>query len=313
MTRLMSGPVAMATYCISTAVSAVWVMFSFNQMGGAALTFLNFVFAWLVFLVVNLASGGKPLRLLVSEFKTVAWLNLLTLTSWWFMFMALQRIEASVESAIYQGWLPLVVLACEFLHGRVHISRTRALGAVLIFLAIAALLLARVYYGGAASVESNHFYQGLLLATVAGATGGVYVYSSGRLYARTHCSTLDILCVRFFLLMALTGLIGRAEISHILTFDLHLFGQLALLSIFSVLVPVFALQHAIHNLGGGRVSIITPCVPALALLLELNLTHWNNLVVPTLVVFVCLAVVMANLWYQREKNQAPALPLAKPA
>ncbi|WEL89081.1 EamA family transporter [Pseudomonas sp. CBSPCBW29] len=107
------GAVSMAVYCISTALSAVWVMVAFTRISGAALTFITFLMAWAVFFVVHTLRGHDPFRLLREEWRGVLLLNVLTLFSWWLMFMALQRIEASVESAIYQGWMPLVVVVCK--------------------------------------------------------------------------------------------------------------------------------------------------------------------------------------------------------
>nr|BFE97088.1 hypothetical protein GCM10020185_76240 [Pseudomonas brassicacearum subsp. brassicacearum] len=43
------GAVSMAVYCISTALSAVWVMVAFTRISGAALTFITFLMAWAVF------------------------------------------------------------------------------------------------------------------------------------------------------------------------------------------------------------------------------------------------------------------------
>ncbi len=97
------GAISMAVYCISTALSAVWVMVAFTRISGAALTFITFLMAWAVFFLVHTLRGHDPFRLLREEWRGVLLLNVLTLFSWWLMFMALQRIEASVESAIYQA------------------------------------------------------------------------------------------------------------------------------------------------------------------------------------------------------------------
>ncbi|CAM3163844.1 EamA family transporter [Pseudomonas floridensis] len=305
------GALSMAIYCLSTALSAVWVMFSFTRINGATLTFITFLLAWSVFFVVHRLRGHDPLRLLKDKWRAVTLLNVLTLFSWWFMFMALQRIEASVESAIYQGWMPLVVVVCEALTGKSRVSRFRWLGALMILVSLLGLVMVRLALGATAMVSVEHLYEGIALATVAGITGGIYIYSSGRLNLNQQYSAMDILCVRFFLLLLVTGWIGRDKLLQVLTLDTHMLFQLMGLAVFSVLIPVFSLQYAIQRLGGGRVSILTPCVPVIALAAEFFLSAWHTLWVPFLVTMVCVAVILSNVWFTR--NVRLGLPVQSPA
>ncbi|WP_265284697.1 hypothetical protein [Verminephrobacter aporrectodeae] len=93
--------------------------------------------------------------------------------------------------------------------------------------------------------------------------------------------------------------------------DLMLLGRLVLLSLVSVVIPVFTLQHAIVVLGAPRVSIIVPSVPALALLVEQSFVGWPSPLVPSLIVATCVAVLFSNAWMSmRPTNHA--LSSAKP-
>lgn len=306
------GGISMAVYCVSTALSAVWVMVSFTRISGAALTFITFLMAWGVFFLVHAVRSHDPLRLLREQWRGVMVLNVLTLFSWWLMFMALQRIEASVESAIYQGWMPLVVVLCERLAVRTSVSRYRWLGALMILLSLLALVVMRLALGATAQVSQAHLYEGIALATVAGITGGIYVFCSGQLNRAGRYSAMDILSVRFFLLLLVTGWVGRDNLQQLFTLDTTMLVQLVELAFVSVLVPVFTLQFAIQQLGGGRVSILTPCVPVIALAAEFLLATWHSPWVPLLVTVVCLAVLLSNLWFSRSARLVSpgALPVA---
>ncbi|KPW71359.1 hypothetical protein ALQ65_03510 [Pseudomonas syringae pv. coriandricola] len=305
------GAFSMAMYCLSTALSAVWVMFAFSRISGATLTFITFLMAWATFYIVHLLRGHDPLRLLREKWRAVVLINVLTLFSWWFMFMALQRIEASVESAIYQGWMPLVVLICEAIALKTPISRFRWIGALLILASLLGLVIVRVLLGATAMVSVERLYEGIALATVAGITGGVYVYCSGRLNLGKQYSAMDILCTRFFLLMLVTGWVGREGLVQLFTLDTQMLFQLVGLAVVSVLIPVFSLQYSIQQLGGGRVSILTPCVPVIALAAEFMLSAWHTFWVPFLVTAVCVAVFLSNVWFTRvSRTPSVVAPLA---
>ena len=299
MQKLHLGYLSIAIYCLSTAFSAVWVSFSFSGISGAALTFFTLLTALVVFVSAQLIRGGNPIALATSHPLDVLILNVLTLASWLFMFMALLLIEASVESAIYQGWLPVSVLLCDLWTRRASLKSLRSLGTAIIALCLFGLVAARLLQGGVLSISPERIRDGILLATIAGLAGGLYVYWSARLYHRTGCTTLDILCTRFFLLLLVTGFFGAQQLTTVFHLDPSLLGRLLALACFSVVIPVFTLQYTIGILGSARVSIITPGVPALALAAEQMVGSWPSPWVPTLIIAVCGAVVLSNFWMHR--------------
>ncbi|MCW5237971.1 EamA family transporter [Verminephrobacter eiseniae] len=298
MKALRAGYLSIAVYCVSTALSAVWVTFSFSQISGAALTFITLLTAFVIFFGAHLLSGGRPSRLLRTHLADVVILNVLTVAAWFFMFLALQRIEASVESAIYQGCVPVAVLVCVVCTRQVSFQSLRTLGCVLISLCLFGLVAARITTAGAIVIAPTRLYAGIALATVAGLAGGLYVYWSGKVVRQSQCATLDILSNRFYLLLVVTGVTGYAQFSGATAESLApaLIGKLVLLSMVSVVIPAFTLQHAIGSLGASRVSIITPFVPALALVVEQRLAGWPSSVVPALIVATCVAIVLSNVW-----------------
>ncbi|MCW5255829.1 hypothetical protein D5038_05515 [Verminephrobacter aporrectodeae subsp. tuberculatae] len=310
---LRNGYLTIAVYCVSTALSAVWVTFAFSNISGSTLTFIALLTAYVIFLGAHLMRGGRPFDLLRKHFSEVVILNVLTVAAWYFMFLALQRIEASVESAIYQGCVPIAVLVCGLFAGQASFWSLRTLGCILISLCLFGLVAARVATEGVIAIEMSRLYSGIALATIAGIAGGVYVYWSAQVVKKTQCKTLDILCNRFYLLIVLTGAVGLSQSlgTTLHAIDLMLLGRLVLLSLVSVVIPVFTLQHAIVVLGAPRVSIIVPSVPALALLVEQSFVGWPSPLVPSLIVATCVAVLFSNAWMSmRPTNHA--LSSAKP-
>lgn len=98
-----SGWLCIIIYCLFTSISAVWVSMSFTQISGVSLTFFTLLVAQIIFLLLAIITKQQTFNFIIKNKLIVFWFNILTLTSWLLMFMALQRIEASVESAIYQG------------------------------------------------------------------------------------------------------------------------------------------------------------------------------------------------------------------
>jgi len=111
--------VALVGYFVATVISAIWASSSFAGISGPALTFVTFLLAQIVFTVWTGHHLGPAFRFARAHPGGLLLLNALTLASWLFIFMALQRIEASVESAVYQGAVAIVgFLLATLLAGR---------------------------------------------------------------------------------------------------------------------------------------------------------------------------------------------------
>ncbi len=294
-TSILTGFAAIAIFCISTAFAATWVTVSFTEISGSALTFVTFATASVLFLVLRLGRLRQIADVIRQHVRDVLLLNFFTMFAWWFMFMALQMIEASVESAIYMGWIPITVLGWSLVGKRARTLNLRVVGPLLIAFLMFLLVAARFRDGGAIDVAPGHLALGIGFASIAGISGGFYVALSGRFHAQTKCTTLDMLCMRFWLLLLVTGWLGRARISHTILFDPDTLVALLLLSLVSVVIPVFTLQLAIEKLGAARVSITIPLVPPLALGAELVIYGWSTFLVPALVLAISGAIVLANI------------------
>jgi drug/metabolite transporter (DMT)-like permease len=157
------------------------------------------------------------------------------------------------------------------------------------------------------SHTQQEIWTGVAMAAIGGASAGVYVFRSGKLYAKASCTTLEILCSRFFLLLLVTGFLGLGGIVNAAAAQPMILPRLIMLACVSVVIPMFALQYSVQTLGASKTSIITPSVPAIALALEQVLKGWPSIWIPVLIVTTCLALILANYWMNREKLLANRL------
>ncbi|MEO3783696.1 hypothetical protein ABGB12_10220 [Actinocorallia sp. B10E7] len=294
--RTHAGPAmaALAGYCVTTAVSATWVSFSFTGISGPALTFVTFVLAQAVY-TARAGRGVKTAwRFAVAHRGQVLLLNVLTLASWLFMFMALQRIEASVESAVYQGSVALVGFLVAGLVAGERFSLAVRVGALAAGAALVLLIAVRVVSTADTPSANPSVGTGIVLALVAGTTGGFYIFCSSRLHRDTGVSANTVLCSRFLLLLAVTGAFSAHEVLGLLASDPVVIGRLLALSVVFVVLPTFLLQYAIAHLPSVRVSAATPLVPVIALGAEYAVQPWGSAAAPAIVVAASAALIFTN-------------------
>ncbi|EOX2920238.1 EamA family transporter [Providencia stuartii] len=296
-----SGWLCIIIYCLFTSISAVWVSMSFTQISGVSLTFFTLLVAQIIFLLLAIITKQQTFNFIIKNKLIVFWFNILTLTSWLLMFMALQRIEASVESAIYQGWIPIIVMLLSLCKG--GNNWFKILGPLLIAISIFMLIFARLYFNSNNHyINSSILLEGIILASIAGSTGGIYVFLSAKFRKIAGATTLNILTTRFIILLIVTSSLAHEQLFIIVTTDLYSLLKLVFLSIIFVVIPIFCLQHAILKLGAERVSILTPLVPVVALTAEYFLSPWNNFWVPILIGLVSLSLIISYI-LMNEKSQ----------
>ncbi|OCG16952.1 EamA family transporter [Gilliamella sp. WF3-4] len=294
---------AIFLYCLTTALGAVWISFAFTGLSGFTVTFFTLTIAFVIFSVIQkLKNKGKNIYWLSLLYPyRIFELNILTLFSWLFAFLALYNIEASIECALFQGALPLGVLLCELFSKKTKLLSLRVLGVSLITISLIILVVFRVRINQAAiDFTQQQIYLGAFLAFAGGISAGFYAYRSSGLYAKSRCSTMDILCNRFFLLILITGIIASQEIISIFSGEIELPFKLLILSLISVVIPVFALQYSIEKIGPARVSIITPTIPIIALAIEHFTAGWNSILIPASIGVTSLCLILANVWMKRK-------------
>lgn len=300
------GLIAIFLYCLSAGLSGVWVFFDFStiKLSVWLLAFVIFLIASAVFGVAQSVQHKDPLRLIKLYPKDMLILNSLTLVNWVGMFAALLIAEASFESAICQGWIPITVLLCDLLVHRVRLISLRTLGSFLITISLFLLVGARLLESETLAISPEALQNGIILATLSGFSNGFYLYYASHLHRKTSCSILDILCSRFLLLLIATGFMSAHEMPILFQSDMALLGKLLLLTLFSVVLPVLTYQYAIAKLGSAQISLIIPLVPVLSLTAELMMGHWHSVWIPILITVTCVLVGLSNFWLQKTESNS---------
>jgi drug/metabolite transporter (DMT)-like permease len=288
------GIYAVLGYCAATAISATWVSFSFTRISGPALAFVTFVLAQTVYLVMNRKELSGVASFAVREWKGTVVLNILTLSSWLFMFMALQRLEASVESAVFQAAVAIMGFALALSLAGERYKRVTYAGLCAAIVCLALLVAARLAETASTPVHGHSVGEGLILALVAGSTGGCYIFYSSSLHRRTAVPPTTILCIRFALLIVVAAALSAQNVLRLSEDSPAIIGRLIALSISFVVLPTFLLQFAIANLPAVRVSVLTPLVPVIALGSEYAVRPWGNAIVPVLVVLASISIIFTN-------------------
>ena len=294
---------ALVGYCVATAVSATWVSFSFSGISGPALTFVTFLVAQFAYTARTGRHLGAALRFARTHLREMVLLNVLTLVSWLFMFMALQRIEASVESAVYQGAVAVVGFLLAALLAGQRFSRASVGGMAAATVLLGLLVVARME-SVSSPLPNAAVGEGLVLALVAGATGGLYIYRSSQLHRRTQVPAMTVLCLRFVLLLCVTGVFSFNEVQVLSQSDPGTIARLLALAVAFVVLPTFLLQYAIARLPSVRVSAATPFVPIIALGSEYVVRPWGSVEAPVIVVLASLALIFTNRRLSRDFQAA---------
>lgn len=303
---------ALVGYCVATAVSSTWVSISFGGISGTGMTFVTFLLAQLIYTARAGGQLGATLRFAKRNLAELLYLNVLTLGSWLLMFLALQRIEASVESAVFQGTVAIIGFVLAALVTGQRFSRTTKLWIAASSCLLALLVAARVETVSS-PVPRGEVWIGLALALVAGATGGLYIYRSSQLHRRTQVSATTVLCLRFLLLLVVTGALSGRDMVALTRSDPAAIGQLLLLSITFVVLPTFLLQYAIAHLPSVRVSSATPLVPIIALGSEYVVRPWGSIAAPLIVVLASVALILTNYQLSRDLHAADRPLEGRPA
>ena len=285
------GWFAILTYCITTALSAVWVNHSFSNINSEALVFFTIFVAQIFFTIISILKKEKTFQFIKDNFFIVMILNTLTLVSWLFMFISLQKIEASVESAIYQGCIPVIVVFIEFFIYKKRPGILFVTSIIALAVGLGLLSFSKMYQD---SVIDENMMMGVLYACVAGITAAFYIVYSEHVYSEHHISIINILSSRFIMLIAYTYFIGQDSIHILYQTNLLIIGKLIILALMLIVLPIYLLQYSIVTLGSSRVSILTPLVPSIALGVEHTYISRDSNLIPSLVIVVCVCVLLAN-------------------
>ena len=245
-------------YVPATAGAAVYAKVGFEGVTPFLITFATFVLCWALFLLINARRLVRLARLVRTDVRPIMLINIYTLLSWVGIFACIQLLSGSVELIVFMSVIPL----CSVLAGGEWpaLGQANRLAVVMIAAAAAAIVLVhpqmRLY-----GTERQAF--GWAVGVGAGAFGALYIVLSGRVQRNHGLTTIDLICLRLPLLVAVTFLASIHELIALFSWTFVL--KVAFLSAVAVIIPAYTLQRSISELGSVPTSILMPLVPAVAL------------------------------------------------
>lgn len=278
-------------YAVVTAASSVLIHDIEKSLNPFYSVFYAFLFSTIFYVLIALPYFKSNVSKIKANLITVVAVNVTTLFTWLFTFLALQKLDAYLASALILGSIPIcttIVLA-----GKFHRQKTLRRHMLSSFV-ILGLLILLIYEDLLAKTNSTSLMLSVLMAFIAGGAISINNLVAKKLSsAGVHASLL--MATRFILLIIVSfGCLRYQRLSIALTWDNSYW--LLVTACFSVALPLYLLQKGIERVSPMQVSYLLPFVPMLAYILGV-LTHhfdfyWHDFIfIALLAVSMCVVSV----------------------
>lgn len=263
------GFLLILVWCLCTAFAYTFIGSVQEQYMPITMCFYIFLISALFFIIVNLKRLPMLAKRVKCFWREIVNINIITLFCWLFFFYALKYIEPAIVAALLFGSRFVVMLLIErwFYSASTHQRKDYAVSAGII---IAIIYLIFVSLSDYTAIEIQHsFFQiifGLLASIVSGGMLAAGSISVKRLNLAGF-SGMDVMSVRFFLLLILTGTAYYFFIPRAI--DDYYFGEIVFVSALSlILIPQLLLQGAAMRLQPVVVAMTLPITPIIVYCLE---------------------------------------------
>jgi len=260
---------AVLGYCLISAFSRVFVSDMLQIQDPITLSFYMFTISALVFSIANANRYFILFSKLKYNIMNLVYLNITTLGSWLFLAYPLKFIEPAIVSTITLGIGPILsLLLSDKLYKKDEKSFIDMLIACGLFLVILFLVQLCLYTNeGNNSISLYNKIVSLLCCTIVGVSIVLNGFQTRKLIDDDF-SSLDILMLRFILLILVSGMI-----TYIYYPDTNLFtGMMNKKIVFSALIfvvmPLFLIQLSMRQLKPITISMMMPLMPVLTYFFE---------------------------------------------
>lgn len=233
------GNISMLLYVLMTALATILINLTNQKISPLLSAFFTFSYCMIIY---NLFSGAvaRKINIIKKHFLAIFMLNLTTAICWIFTFLSLKYIPPELYLFIYLGAMPIASAI---------IFQKQLLKAGLLLLGLVALTM---------TYKVNQLICGVILAFIGGASGTIYSIYSKKIV--NDFSTLEILSLRFYLTVLITGFF--CFYSHLfkimeISFYFKFFG----LSIIAIILPLILFQSGIKALPLIKALFYLPFAP----------------------------------------------------
>ena len=192
------------------------------------------------------------------------WLSIMAiiLVMWYSTMTGPGMIGASLYRFLYFAWLGM--LGFWFLAFKKPTINRQSLLCGLFVVVLLAGLLGDYFWRHAWSM---HELIGIALPLVGGTASFVYFKQSEALTKRTQLTATQVLAIRFYLTIVVLLLLVPTHHSIALLTPMHLL-ILAVVAVFSLIIPLYCMQKALEKIGSERNAILISLAPIVTAFLE---------------------------------------------
>ena len=245
-------------FCVVYALSFALMGEVVKSVDPLTSSFLTYGIAWLFFAAINLKSTARILKGFKSNPKLSFYLNLATLVNMLLGFVVMQYVSALSYVIVFFGCLPFMKY-CADSHCRQKSSKRE--GVLNAFILLSALWVS--YW-----VEEQMHPAVLgawFLTLFSGAFAAFYMQKSAEFHDKTGLSASQILSLRFFLLLLVTG-IYAVWAQTLVRLSIQDVVMLITTAITGSIIPLFLMQRSILILGAKTTAQIMTTLPILCIL-----------------------------------------------
>ena len=261
------GAFLVLCYSVLSAAKEVVIGHTVQNVNPNVLVFLSFGFTLIIFnadAATNFRLFARRWRFYADRRTDLLLLNVETGLAWGCFFWAVRYLEPAVVSVVTVGLSPLF----SQLFGADRSAGVAIAAKVLLSSIVSACLLMVTFLGFSAvgEVDPFGFVFGAILCMLGALAIALVTSRTRRLYQAGY-GALDLMRTRFFILVCASGL--AASWSGGVQLDLSIIATSALIAVFGIALPLFALQKGLEDCSATVALLIISSAPGFTWLFQL--------------------------------------------
>lgn len=294
----MLGSIFVVIYCLLTAGSAVYVSDVESIVHPFVTVFYSFLFGTIFYNLFNLKKEKRIFQKTLKNLKTVTKLNITTVFNWLLLFYPLKFIEPTVGISIYVAIRPITTF---FLTFKDYSTKKEKLTELFFCLIIAFVLMLIIYDDFSRITDSTSELINIFLVVIAAISGSltsIYAFD----LSKKNFVTSQVLSVRFILLI-ISSLILAFVNSYTIYITEPTFLRLLVVTIISVVLPMYFLQKGLENVGPMLVAYLIPFIPIFTCLIQIFYFHEKvRYFELSLIIFLAISIFFLVFFKKRPAN-----------
>lgn len=257
------------SWCIISAFSMLLTSEVSQQLSPFIVSFFTFLLATCIF---NLCNAAK-LKTLWKSIKSrqitrqIIGINISSFVSWGLMIYPLTYLQPTLVVTLILGINPLATAVIARFFLKKETSQNLMGTSIGLFLVI--IYLSYQTLQGENSITGSSSSQtiiSLICCYFSGIATSVNNVINKNIMEKGF-GILDVFCLRFYLTIIISGLIGFSTATII--FNAHMLVSITSTTLVFVIIPLVLLQIALKNLDPLQIAIISPLMPVLVVVLQL--------------------------------------------